>query len=68
MRTASFLNQVDLELVMANRSVAFWRHQLAHHPKDPFIRPIAERSLEFALATLAHLERTKSKLVTQVES
>ena len=67
MRTASFLKQVDLELVMANRSIAFWRDQLARNPKDPFLRPIAERSLEFALATLAHLERTKSWSVTRVE-
>ena len=59
MRAAPFLKQVELELVMANRSIAFWRDQIARNPKDPFIRPIAERSLEFALATMEHLEQTK---------
>lgn len=59
MDRATFLKQVELELVMANHSIAFWRDQIAQHPKDPFIRQIAERSLDYAVATVEHLEQTK---------
>lgn len=52
------LRQIDLELGVAIKSVAFWREQLPHHTKPP-LKVAVERSLENALRAVDELEAAK---------